>query len=108
YNLTGVPLNERQKLLSQILPADHTIIRLSETFDTSASALLKAVSKMGLEGIMAKKENSLYYPGTRTREWLKMKTGLRHEVVIGGFTKNEGTGKSFSSLLVGIYKRGKL
>jgi bifunctional non-homologous end joining protein LigD len=107
-NLTGVPLSERQKLLAHILPDKETIIRLSETFDSSASTLLKAVSKMGLEGIMAKKENSLYYPGTRSREWLKMKTGLRHEVVIGGFTRNKGTSKSFSSLLVGVYKKGNL
>ena len=108
YDLTGVPLKERHKLLSQLIPEGASIIRLSETFDSSASELLKAVSKMGMEGIMAKKEESLYYQGTRTRQWLKMKSGIRHEVVIGGFTRNPDSGKPFSSLLVGVFKKRKL
>ena len=37
-----------------------------------------------------------------------MKASIRHEVVIGGFTQNDGTTKSFSSLLVGVHKKGKL
>jgi len=108
YNLTHVPLAERRKLLVQCLPKKNNIIRLSETFNAEALELLKAVSQMGMEGIMAKKDDSLYAPGNRSHEWLKMKTGIRHEVVIGGYTQNEGTSKSFSSLLVGVYKRGKL
>ncbi len=108
YDLTKVPLAERRELLMQILPAGHSIIRMSNAFDSTASDLLKAVRKMGLEGIMAKKEDSLYYPGTRSKEWLKMKSNKRHEVVIGGYTQNEGSSKSFSSLLVGIYKNRQL
>ena len=108
YNLTYVLLVERRKLLRQCLPKKNNIIRLSETFDTQALDLLKAVSKMGMEGIMAKKDDSLYLPGYRSHDWLKMKTGIRHEVVIGGYTQNDGSSKSFSSLLVGVYKRGKL
>ncbi|MEP6793009.1 MAG: DNA ligase D [Saprospiraceae bacterium] len=108
YDLTKVPLTERRKILMQILPAGHSIIRMSNAFDSKASDLLKAVRKMGLEGIMAKKEDSLYYSGGRSKEWLKMKSNKRHEVVIGGFTQNEGSSKTFSSLLVGIYRNGDL
>ncbi|HZV70482.1 MAG TPA: DNA ligase D [Saprospiraceae bacterium] len=108
YDLTKVPLTERREMLSQLLPGGDSIIRMSDSFESTASELLKAIHKMGLEGIMAKKENSLYYPGTRTKEWLKMKSNKRHEVVIGGFTQNDGTSKSFSSLLVGVNKNGKL
>jgi len=107
-DLTKVPLQERRKILEQLLPKGNDIIRMSDTFDSSASALLKAISKMNMEGIMAKKADSLYYPGLRTKEWLKMKSNLRHEVVIGGFTRNQGSGKPFSSLLVGIFKKGEL
>jgi len=108
YNLTHVPLIERRKLLAQVLPKKNKVIRLSESFDANALDLLKEVSKIGMEGIMAKQEDSLYVPGYRSHDWLKMKTGKRHEVVIGGYTQNEGTSKSFSALLVGVYKRGKL
>ena len=59
-----------------------------------------------MEGIMAKKADSIYIEGERTREWLKIKANKRHEVVIGGFTQNEDSSKTFSSLLVGVYDKG--
>jgi len=108
YDLTGLPLQERREILKANLPEEENIIRMSESFDASADDLLKAAGKMGIEGIMAKKADSLYTPGIRTREWLKIKTNLRHEVVIGGYTRNEGTSKAFSSLLVGVFENGKL
>ncbi|MBK9982240.1 MAG: DNA ligase D [Saprospiraceae bacterium] len=108
YDLTKVPLTERRNILMQLIPSGHSIIRMSDAFESKASDLLKAVRKMGLEGIMAKKKDSLYYPGARTKGWLKMKSNKRHEVVIGGFTQNEGSIKTFSSLLVGINKNGDL
>ena len=63
---------------------------------------------MGLEGIIAKKAASTYAPGIRSREWLKIKTHQRQEVVIAGYTKNEDTAKQFSSLLLGVYENGGL
>ena len=108
YDLTRLPLTDRRKILMQCIPPKNKVIRLSEAFQTKALDLLKEVSKLGMEGIMAKKEDSLYATGFRSHEWLKMKSGMRHEVVIGGYTQNEGTSKSFSALLVGVYKRGKL
>ena len=63
---------------------------------------------MGLEGIIAKRSASPYLPGDRSGNWLKIKTQSRQEVVIGGYTKNEGSAKSFSSLLVGVYENGVL
>lgn len=108
YDLTNATLLDRRSVLQQLLPANLPLIRMSETFETSASELLGAVAKMGLEGIMAKKADSLYYPNTRTKEWIKMKSNLRHEVVIGGYTQNDGTSKTFSSILVGVFEKGKL
>ena len=57
---------------------------------------------------MAKKKDSVYTPGIRTKEWLKIKIAHRQEVVIGGYTINEGTSKEFSSLLVGVFENGKV
>jgi bifunctional non-homologous end joining protein LigD len=61
---------------------------------------------MGLEGIMAKKSDSIYSAGNRSKDWLKIKASKRQEMVIGGYTKNEGSSKSFSSLLLGVYEKG--
>ena len=107
YDLKDLPLTERREILKRNLPKEG-IIRLSEDFDTTATKFLTRASKMGMEGIMAKKADSTYVEGERTREWLKIKSNKRHEVVIGGFTQNEGSSKTFSSLLVGVYDKGRL
>src|SRR6187402_1039117 len=107
YDLRSLPLTRRREILKDILPNEN-VIRLSEDFVTSATEFLATASKMGMEGIMAKKEKSVYVEGDRTREWLKIKSNKRHEVVIGGFTKNEGSAKTFSALLVGVFDNGRL
>jgi bifunctional non-homologous end joining protein LigD len=108
YDLTGLPLLQRREILRQHLPQQEGLIRMSESFDTTAAELLNAAAAMGLEGIIAKKADSIYHPGDRTRDWLKIKSNKRHEVVIGGYTRNEGSSKTFSSLLVGVFENGKL
>lgn len=102
YSLMNLPLAERRAQLEQVIP-DHPIIRLSRTFDATGTAFFEVAKKMKLEGIIAKKSDSLYTPAIRSKEWLKIKAAKRHEVVIGGFTQNDGTSKLFSSLLVGVY-----
>ena len=106
-SLMHLPLEDRRKILQLILPQSE-LLKLSVNFPTTASEFFATAQKMGLEGIMAKRASSVYEPGARSREWLKIKTELRHEVVIGGFTRNEGTAKPFSSLLVGVHEGGKL
>jgi bifunctional non-homologous end joining protein LigD len=106
-DITGLPLVERQAILKEILPANDDHVRLSRVFDTNGIDFFKAAQKMGLEGIMAKKTDSTYAIDSRSKDWLKIKVNQRQEVVIGGFTKNEGTSKQFSSLLLGVYEKGK-
>jgi bifunctional non-homologous end joining protein LigD len=106
-DLREMPLIQRRKILEGTVPAEG-LVRFSESFAVSGTEFFAAAQKMGLEGIMAKKAESLYTPGIRTREWLKIKTAMRQEVVIGGYTRNEGTSKLFSSLLVGVFEKGKL
>jgi bifunctional non-homologous end joining protein LigD len=107
HSLLTLPLFRRREILTQILPKDGSI-RESPIFKTGAKAFLGAAADMGLEGMIAKRSNSLYLPGRRSADWLKIKVQQRHEVVIGGFTKNEDSPKVFSSLLVGVYENGKL
>ncbi len=106
-SLMNKPLTERRRQLETILPTSG-IIRLSEHFESSATNFLAAAGEMGLEGIIAKKADSIYEPGERSPHWLKIKAQKRHEVVIGGFTRNEGSPKAFSSLLVGVFENGAL
>ena len=105
YSLLDVPLAERREILKTIIP-EHPVIHVSNSFDAAGTEFYEAARQMKLEGIIAKKADSTYSPGVRTREWLKIKVGRRHEVVIGGYTRNEGSAKSFSSLLVGVFEKG--
>jgi bifunctional non-homologous end joining protein LigD len=107
YDLMNVPLLERKKILQQIVP-DDGLIRLSETFDVTGKEFFAQADKLGLEGIMAKKENGVYIPGARSKEWLKIKTQKQQEAIIAGYTRNENTKKQFSALLMGVYEKGKL
>ena len=52
---------------------------------------------------MAKKSDSLYHPGVRTQQWLKIKTHKRQEVVVGGFTKGRNSRQYFGALILGVY-----
>lgn len=106
-DLMQTPLHERREILKSILPVSADI-KISENFETNGIEFFKLAQEMSLEGIMAKKEDSLYFPGTRSKDWLKIKTEERQEVVIGGFTKNENSSKLFSSLLVGVFKNKTL
>jgi bifunctional non-homologous end joining protein LigD len=107
YDLREIPLTDRREILKSLtLPSE--IMRLSEGFANEGIRFFESVKKLGLEGIIAKKKQSTYHENVRTRDWLKIKSHKRQEVVIGGYTLNEGTGKLFSSLLVGVYENKKL
>ncbi len=105
-NLMDLPLKDRQAILKDKIPADNDRVRLSEVFPANGIEFFKAAEALGLEGIIAKRANSSYKPDNRSKEWLKIKANKRQEVVIGGYTLNEGTGKKFSSLLLGVYENG--
>jgi len=106
-DLTQLPLTKRRDALQSIIPANHSTIRISESFDAEGNELFQLAEQLGLEGIIAKKEDSFYNPGQRSKEWLKIKTEKRQEAVIAGYTKNEGTSKKFSALLLGVYEHGE-
>lgn len=106
-DLMQLPLTERrQKLVETIVETDS--LRISNAFETSGVEFFNAADKMHLEGIIAKKKDSQYTLGARSKSWLKIKVHARHEVVIGGYTNNEDSSKLFSALLVGVYNNGKL
>jgi len=107
-NLMGLPLVQRQAILQSILPAGDDHIRPSKSFKANGIDFFNAAKKIGLEGIIAKKADSPYSPDVRSREWLKIKVHQRQEVIITGFTRNEGTSKSFSALTMGVYDNGIL
>jgi bifunctional non-homologous end joining protein LigD len=106
--LVSLPLGERRARLDKLLDRRSRTVRLSETFD-DGEALLAAAREQGLEGIMAKRLDSEYCQGKRTRLWLKVKTHGRQEFVIAGYTRGEGRrSSSFGSLVLAVNEGGTL
>lgn len=106
YDITEAPLSERRFVLEAILPDDDAI-RLSENFAVTGTEFFELADKMGLEGIIAKKNESPYQQ-TRSKAWLKIKTEKHQEAIIAGYTRNENTNKLFSALLLGVYENNEL
>jgi DNA ligase D-like protein (predicted ligase) len=82
--------------------------RVSEGVD-EGQAFFQAVKEMGLEGMMAKRRDSIYRPGSRSDSWLKIKTRQTTECVIIGYTQGEGDrGTSFGALHLAREEGGTL
>lgn len=106
--LIDLPLVERLACLDDLLVAGDRVQR-SEGVQGAGCALYEAVRDRGLEGVLAKRAASVYRPGKRSRDWLKLKVRHRVDVVIGGWQTGEGArGGTIGSLLLGLYDEGDL
>ena len=108
-DLRQVALYKRRLLLAELLrDQNRAQIRFSSGFDEAPQNLLTSAQRLGLEGIMAKRKDSRYTSG-RSSGWLKLKTRLRQEFVIGGYTEPKGSRTSLGALLLGVHDdTGKL
>jgi bifunctional non-homologous end joining protein LigD len=106
--LVGLPLTERRERLAQLVDKRRGGVQLSDAFE-DGNALYEAAKEQRFEGIIAKRGDSVYEPGRRSRNWLKIKTHGRQEFVIAGYTKGQGrrTGR-FGSLVLAVSEGGGL
>ena len=107
-DLTRKPLRERMRRLDDALTPMGSI-RRSEGFPGTGVALFEAAREQGIEGIVAKRLDSIYQPGARSPAWVKIKAFRTMECVIGGWTAGQGgRTKTLGALLLGVYRDGKL
>jgi len=107
HDLTGLPLIRRKEFLKKILPQSPKI-RCSDHVRGEGVLFFRVAREKGLEGIIAKHGESAYRIGTRSRQWLKMKTRLTQEGVIVGFTAPRGGRRHFGTLVLGVYDGDEL
>jgi bifunctional non-homologous end joining protein LigD len=106
--LLDLPLTERRARLEELLDERQTTVQVSAAFD-DGEGLYAAALERGLEGVMAKRPDSRYLEGRRSRDWLKLKTHRREEFVICGWTKGQGKrAGSFGALVLGTYRGAEL
>jgi bifunctional non-homologous end joining protein LigD len=97
-----LPLHERKAQLRKLLDARVKTVAYSEGFD-DGDALFEVAQARGLEGVIAKRVDSPYRPGRRTREWLKIKTENNEEFVVAGYTRGSGRrANTFGSLVLAV------
>jgi bifunctional non-homologous end joining protein LigD len=90
-DLRKEPLSARRKLLAQVLKKAPENIRLSDQLRSSKEELLRVAQEFGLEGLVAKKPNSVYERGRRSGAWVKYKITKAQEFVIGGYKEGGST-----------------
>jgi bifunctional non-homologous end joining protein LigD len=105
-NLRGATYAERRRYLSQcLMPAPHLqLVHAAE----DAQRLYDASLQLGFEGIVAKRLDSRYEPGKRSRAWLKVKSTRSAEFVVGGYTRGKGARGALGALLLGYYEGKQL
>lgn len=103
--LTMEPLEERKKALEKAV-TESPRLAVSRVFDSSrALPLFQLAKEQGLEGMVAKKLDSLYFPGKRTKSWIKMKNMQDDDFVVCGYIYKEN---HMTSIVLGQYREDKL
>ena len=106
--IIDLPLSERRGRLEKLLDKRNRTVKFSESFD-DGQALMRAAKEQRLEGVVAKRLDSRYLPGKRSRDWLKFKSHGEQEFVIAGYTRGKGRrATGFGSLVLAVYGAGRL
>jgi bifunctional non-homologous end joining protein LigD len=106
-DVRGLPLRERKAMLRRAFRFGGPL-RNSSHRNEHGEKLFREACRRGLEGLIAKRADSPYRSGARSRDWLKLKCHGEQELVIGGFTAPQGSRTDFGALLVGYWEKNAL
>jgi DNA ligase D-like protein (predicted ligase) len=105
--LVNEPIERRREWMADAIKRD-SAYRVSQTVEDGV-ALFAAAGEAGLEGIMAKRNGSVYTPGRRSDAWLKVKTRNTADCVVIGYTAGKGDRESsFGALHIAQRRDGEL
>jgi len=106
--LVDLPLHERKARLAELIDLRTGSVAVSEGFD-DGDALFEVARAQNLEGIIAKRVDSTYKSGRRTRDWLKLKAENADEFVVVGYTAGAGRrAGTFGALVLAVHEGGEL
>lgn len=100
--LLDTPLMERKVILQELVQENERIA-VSRYIEEKGTELYAMTVQKELEGVVAKRKNSLYFQGKRTKDWIKFKRMADKEFVICGYELGQMT-----SLILGEYRNGEL
>ena len=102
-DLTDDRLDARRARLPQVL--DRSGLLFSHELPGEPDAIMEAARGLGLEGLIAKRRDSVYEPGERSGAWQKLKLEASQEFVVGGYRPGFS---AVDALLVGYYEGRRL
>lgn len=103
--LIAEPWTERRARLLKRVGTKRTSahLRVTESIEGNGKKMLEKARRQGWEGVIAKRMDSRYEPGKRTRSWLKLKIEFREEFVVGGYTEPRNSREYIGALLLGYF-----
>ena len=102
--LLDEPWSVRRKRLERFIGARPPKgVRLGDSAPGDGEKLLARARRDDWEGIIAKRVDSTYQPGARSRDWLKLKVEFRQEFVVGGYTEPRNTREHLGAILLGYF-----
>jgi bifunctional non-homologous end joining protein LigD len=104
-SMVGRPLDERRKALVAALADIGDPVRMTVALEAAPAELLAAARRFGLEGIVAKRLDSIYESGQSSGAWVKCRVSPGQEFVVGGYLPGA---RAFDALLVGYYEGADL
>lgn len=107
HSSENIPLIQRKELLKEAL-VETDVIKYCDHIPEKGIEFFNQMKKMNLEGMIAKKADSLYIENHRSSDWLKIKFTNTEEAIICGFTEPRGSREGFGALILGKYSDGKL
>lgn len=107
-DLTGLPYTVRRARLTAAI-RETGLVRVPVDAGDDLAAALATSRELGLEGVMAKRRESVYRVGRRSRDWIKLKHTRTQEVVVAGWKPGKGAREAtIGSLLLGVNEGGAL
>lgn len=108
-DIKHLTLLQRRELLSDLLESNNNdTIRFSDHISGDGKKLFDEIVSKNLEGIIAKKADSLYKEGIRSKEWLKIKNIQSREAIIAGYTQPRNSRMHFGALILAQYVNDEL
>ncbi len=103
-DLLDMPLCERKEKLAAMLEEEEEVLRYSAGLTGGVDEMLQQIRARGMEGLIGKRSDSLYQPGARNGDWVKLKCVNEQEFVVGGYTAPKGGRKQLGAIHVGYYE----
>ena len=107
HDLRALPLVTRKALLQELVPA-RGITRYADHIEEAGEAFFDAAAAHDVEGIVAKRADSPYRSGQRSRDWLKIKRPRYADLAVVGYVPGKGTRAPMGALMLGWWRDGTL